>query len=394
MTVSKIFILGKHEIRPTLEKFMDPKDIPKLYGGALDWEWGQLPHLDTETREALETDGNTGWVKGPTLWLNRQRVTVGSEKGKLRRPDPEVAKLKPVVYAADGTEEPVHPQSKDATALNGALIASSGAGASPAPVQRSPSQHAATAAQAATSAPPGTSAAATEESIERRRAEFETKTMDNIPTNNSDSTTTAASAVATSDSSGSGAPEVKDENVRKAPMDGAPLNLPDHQPGFPEKTAEYISESDKPARTDGGAASKPQHEPAPAPVPATASVNSTAPSSIHHSTNDASDTSAPSTTASSQHGASATPAAHPPSQPIPGPQSTHQLEVNKAITAALEGESLSTIPSNDGLANGDIPHPEVIVSSDKSKGLAIEAGKLNRPGMERFVTAAEIPVRQ
>ena len=51
--------------------------------------------------------------------------------------------------------------------------------------------------------------------------------------------------------------------------------------------------------------------------------------------------------------------------------------MHKATAAKLEGHSLSTIESNmNGTANGDIPHPEVVVSSDRSKGLGMEAEKI------------------
>ncbi len=91
---------------------MDPKDFPKRYGGELNWDWGDMPNLDEETRTALEGDGNKGWVRGPCLWLDGKRVPVGTEKGKPRRPLVEVEKMKPIVYAADYTEVPVHPNKR------------------------------------------------------------------------------------------------------------------------------------------------------------------------------------------------------------------------------------------------------------------------------------------
>lgn len=110
--MSKIFIIGAREVKPTLEKFMDPASIPKKYGGKLNWQWGDIPDLDEETRSALERDGNRGWVKGPALWLNNERIVVGSENGKLRRSEKEIAEKKPIVYAADYTEDPVHPEKR------------------------------------------------------------------------------------------------------------------------------------------------------------------------------------------------------------------------------------------------------------------------------------------
>jgi CRAL/TRIO domain len=114
VTVSKIFILGKHEVESTLSSFIDPKDFPRKYGGELDWNVGDLPHVDKPTLEALERDGKKGWVRGPALWMDHRRVVVGSENGKPRRSAQEIARLKPIVYAADYTEEPVHPERKSA----------------------------------------------------------------------------------------------------------------------------------------------------------------------------------------------------------------------------------------------------------------------------------------
>ena len=109
MTVSKIFILGKHEVMSTLSAYINPNDFPKRYGGNLDWDFGMVPHMDQPSLKAVEKDGRSGWVEGPCLWLDHRRFAVGSANGKLRRPDSEIASLKPVVYAADKTDEPVHP---------------------------------------------------------------------------------------------------------------------------------------------------------------------------------------------------------------------------------------------------------------------------------------------
>jgi hypothetical protein len=75
----------------------------------LDWDFGMLPHMDEESLRAVQKDGRSGWVDGPCLWLDHKRFAVGSVDGKPRRPDSEIAALKPVVYAADKTDEPVHP---------------------------------------------------------------------------------------------------------------------------------------------------------------------------------------------------------------------------------------------------------------------------------------------
>ena len=96
VTVSKIFILSNHEIKTRLSDFIDPDDIPKKYGGNLDWEFGMQPNLDQAAQEAVEKNGSRGWIPGPCLWEQNQRVPVGTENGKPRRP----AMLQPVAVPA------------------------------------------------------------------------------------------------------------------------------------------------------------------------------------------------------------------------------------------------------------------------------------------------------
>ena len=84
--MNKIFILPNHEIKARLSEFIHPDDIPKKYGGNLDWEFGTQPNLDLAAREALEKNGTNGWIPGPCLWEQNQRVPVGTLSGKSRRP--------------------------------------------------------------------------------------------------------------------------------------------------------------------------------------------------------------------------------------------------------------------------------------------------------------------
>lgn len=86
MTVNKIFILGNHEIKSRLSEFIDLDDIPKKYGGNLDWEFGMQPNLDQVAQEAVEKNGSKGWIPGPCLWEQNQRVPVGTVNGQPRRP--------------------------------------------------------------------------------------------------------------------------------------------------------------------------------------------------------------------------------------------------------------------------------------------------------------------
>lgn len=288
--MSKIFILSKHEVKSTLSRYMDTKDFPKRYGGDLDWEWGELPDLDGETRAALEKDGNKGWVRGPCLWLDGQRVVVGSEKGKLRREDAEIEKKKPIVYAADYTEFPVHAHLK----LNSVSKSSSSAA--------------------------------------------------KIPIVN-----------------GTALPHHDAEEAAAVAAGGQTI-------------AAVIA-----SRTDG--ASEPQSQPA---QPSTTE---------------------PTTTSQAQP-----PSEH--SHPLPGALSAHSQAMTSAISSQLSEESVSSIPATANghasatiTANGHVSElapGEILVASDTSKGLAIETEKLSlgtgqakenvveRPPMERFVTAAEV----
>jgi hypothetical protein len=288
--VSKIFILGRNEIKPTLTKFMDPKDIPKKYGGELDWNWGDMPHLDDETRAAVEKDGNKGWVRGPCLWLDGKRVPVGTENKVPRRPNIDIDKLKPVVYAADYTEVPVHADRKH-----------SGSSSKPPVTNETAAPH--HSAEAAAAAATGGA--------------------------------TAASVIAV--------------------------------------TSNSEPEAQVPVHTTEDQAAPATSEPTP-PGPAATTVHE-----------------------------------HPPAQPQAGPVPEHTTAMASAIEEKLAGESVSTIPAkaNGVVVNGHATgpnegHPEVIVASDASKGLAIETDKLKisdssnkpetleRPAMERFVTAAEV----
>lgn len=73
MTVSKIFILSHSEVLPVLTSFIDPANIPKQYGGTLDFAWGQAPNLDPVIRDAADWEGagnkeNPAFPKGPAYW--------------------------------------------------------------------------------------------------------------------------------------------------------------------------------------------------------------------------------------------------------------------------------------------------------------------------------------
>ena len=91
ITVSKIFILAPHEVQSTLEEFIDPKNIPKSYGGGLDFTWGDQPKTDPYIKERVKWEnGLKDFPEGPKYWRptadgkRMECVAVGSEGGKQR----------------------------------------------------------------------------------------------------------------------------------------------------------------------------------------------------------------------------------------------------------------------------------------------------------------------
>ena len=96
ITVSKIFILSQADMFPTLSQYIDPENIPKKYGGNLDFEFGMMPILEPAIEKALtwenpeKQNGKNIWPIGPIKWEESsdgtvKAVAVGSEGGKPRR---------------------------------------------------------------------------------------------------------------------------------------------------------------------------------------------------------------------------------------------------------------------------------------------------------------------
>ncbi|ROT43013.1 Sec14 cytosolic factor [Sodiomyces alkalinus F11] len=91
ITVSKIFILSEAEVKPTLEAFIDPRNIPKKYGGELDFGFGMDPVNDPSWEGVLEwANGYTAFPNGPMVWRptadgkKLECIGIGSENGKKR----------------------------------------------------------------------------------------------------------------------------------------------------------------------------------------------------------------------------------------------------------------------------------------------------------------------
>ncbi|KAF9639475.1 Cellular retinaldehyde-binding/triple function [Lasiodiplodia theobromae] len=96
ITVSKIFILTDKNMKETLEQYIDVENIPKKYGGKLDFEFGDMPVLEPQIAERLKfvnpsvQKGANTIPTGPVKWEESpggavQAVAVGSEGGKPRR---------------------------------------------------------------------------------------------------------------------------------------------------------------------------------------------------------------------------------------------------------------------------------------------------------------------
>lgn len=96
ITVSKIFILSPANVYSTLSQYIDHENIPKKYGGGLDFEFGSMPNIDPEIEAVLkwekpdEQNGKKTIPIGPIRWEEgpdgeMQAWGVGSENGTARR---------------------------------------------------------------------------------------------------------------------------------------------------------------------------------------------------------------------------------------------------------------------------------------------------------------------
>lgn len=323
------------------------------------WNFGDLPHMDDDALHAVEKDGHKGWVPGPCMWLEHERVIVGSDKGKLRRADKEVAQMKPVVYAADYTEEPVHPDRKASIVGRKSMAKDNSRVLSK---ERSMANGTAGAPHEETKA--GVAAGGLTAATAAKLASQPKPVQDETP-------------------------PVADKDVRTAPFEGSQVKVsPSPQPAHPAVTAEYLSSNER-LDTNHTAIPTPHDEPEPERL---------GPSSATGPTAAAATVAAPSDPVSSPDPVAPTgaeTAKAPPGMPQPGPISDHQKQVHAAIINKMNGESVSVIPEDSG-ANGGLAHPEVTTVSDPTKGLAVETEKLaladtnGRPALgDRFVTALE-----
>jgi len=77
-------------MQSTLRKFIDPANIPKKFGGELDYEFGEMPALDPVLKDLITWEGShTDFPHGPLFWHDRgdyiELEAVGSVNKQERR---------------------------------------------------------------------------------------------------------------------------------------------------------------------------------------------------------------------------------------------------------------------------------------------------------------------
>ena len=92
VTVSKIFILGPADVLPVLTSFIDTKNIPKQYGGSMDWDFFEEPKFDEEVKRLISWEnGYTALPPGPMYWRpyddgkRLELLAVGTQNNKQRK---------------------------------------------------------------------------------------------------------------------------------------------------------------------------------------------------------------------------------------------------------------------------------------------------------------------
>ena len=74
-TRNKVHVLGRNP-GPELRRFIDNENIPKTYGGELDFNFEDEPSLDTETKSAIGE-----MPRGPVIF--RDGVILRPHEGKF-----------------------------------------------------------------------------------------------------------------------------------------------------------------------------------------------------------------------------------------------------------------------------------------------------------------------
>lgn len=122
--MSKIFILSDHDILPVLTTFMALENIPKSYGGKLNWNFFDEPAYDDEIKRIVEWEnGFTNFPPGPCHWhptedgTRLECVAVGSQDGQERRV--RVCTIPKAFPPGSGSDAPVTNGEKEAVTITG-----------------------------------------------------------------------------------------------------------------------------------------------------------------------------------------------------------------------------------------------------------------------------------
>ena len=87
-TTRKIFVLSASQQEETLLEYIAKENLPKRFGGELDWNMGDSPILDEEAM-AMVGRLKERWVDGPIRYISQpvgdKLMAVGSVDGVLRR---------------------------------------------------------------------------------------------------------------------------------------------------------------------------------------------------------------------------------------------------------------------------------------------------------------------
>jgi len=73
-TRRKVHVLGA-EPGVTLREIVKPEDLPRIYGGELEWKYENEPILDSEVQEMI---GEKTLPPGPLVWEDSKVRLVGS----------------------------------------------------------------------------------------------------------------------------------------------------------------------------------------------------------------------------------------------------------------------------------------------------------------------------
>jgi hypothetical protein len=121
-TVSKIFILSAAEVKPTLESYIDLKNVPSQYGGELTFKSGDRPNLDPYIKQqATWENGFTEFPEGPLYWreVDGGRTVECVAAGSIDKVErvKRVCTLPKAVPTAEKKEEEEEEEEKKAEAV-------------------------------------------------------------------------------------------------------------------------------------------------------------------------------------------------------------------------------------------------------------------------------------